>query len=47
MSYNLTPDTQLSMSYAYNDAENAKEITLQDYYVIEEGARLGNVPQHY
>ncbi|MBU3022292.1 TonB-dependent siderophore receptor [Aestuariibacter sp. A3R04] len=46
MSYSITPDLQLSLSYAYVDAENAKEITLWDYYVIEEGARLGNVPEH-
>ncbi|WP_460313593.1 TonB-dependent siderophore receptor [Aliiglaciecola aliphaticivorans] len=46
MSYNLAADTQLSLSYAYVDAQNSKEITLWDYYVIEEGAPLGNVPEH-
>lgn len=46
MFYNLTTDTQVSLSYAYVDAENAKEITLWDWYVIEQGARLGNVPEH-
>ena len=46
MSYNLTADTQVSFSYAYVDAQNAKEITLWDWYVIAEGARLGNVPEH-
>jgi len=46
MSYNLTPDTLVSFSYAYIDAQNSKEITLWDWYVIEEGARLGNVPEH-
>jgi len=44
--YALSQDTLLSMSYAYIDAENAKEITLWDWYVIEDGARLGNVPKH-
>jgi len=46
LSYELTSDTVVSMSYAYIDAQNAKEITLWDWYVIEEGARLGNVPEH-
>ncbi|WP_077284787.1 TonB-dependent siderophore receptor [Cognaticolwellia aestuarii] len=46
VSYALTADTVLSMSYAYIDAKNAKEIKLWDYYVIEDGARLGNVPEH-
>ncbi|GGI79990.1 TonB-dependent siderophore receptor [Shewanella gelidii] len=46
MSYELTPDTLISMAYAYVDAQNAKEIKLWDWYVIEEGARLGNVPEH-
>ncbi len=46
MSYDLTSNTQLSASYAYVDAINSKEITLWDWYVIEEGARLGNVPEH-
>jgi iron complex outermembrane recepter protein len=46
MSYKLTPNTLVSMSYAYVDAQNSKEITLWDWYVIEEGARLGNVPEH-
>jgi iron complex outermembrane receptor protein len=46
MMYELTSDTQISMSYAYVDAQNAKEITLWDWYVIEEGARLGNVPEN-
>ena len=44
--YTLTENTQISMAYAYIDAQNAKEITLWDWYVIEEGARLGNVPEH-
>ena len=44
--YRPTSDTLISMSYAYVDAQNAKEITLWDFYVIEEGARLGNVPEH-
>jgi iron complex outermembrane receptor protein len=34
------------LSYAYIDARNTKEITLWDWYVIEEGARLSNVPEH-
>jgi len=46
LSYELTPDTLVSLSYAYIDAQNAKEITLWDWYVIEDGARLGNVPEH-
>ncbi|WP_448245453.1 TonB-dependent siderophore receptor [Thalassotalea agariperforans] len=46
LSYDLTPDTIFSMSYAYVDAQNAKRITLWDWYVIDEGARLGNVPEH-
>ncbi len=46
LSYALADDTILSMSYAYIDAKNAKEIKLWDYYVIEDGARLGNVPEH-
>lgn len=46
MAYELTADTVISMSYAYIDAKNAKEITLWDWYVIEDGARLGNVPEH-
>ena len=46
LAYELTPDTLVSMSYAYIDAQNAKEITLWDWYVIKEGARLGNVPEH-
>ncbi|WP_394497327.1 TonB-dependent siderophore receptor [Shewanella sp. ENK2] len=46
LSYELTESTLVSMSYAYIDAQNAKEITLWDWYVIEEGARLGNVPEH-
>ncbi|NKF52204.1 TonB-dependent siderophore receptor [Shewanella sp. WXL01] len=46
MVYNLTDNTEVSMAYAYIDAKNAKEITLWDWYVIEEGARLGNVPKH-
>ena len=46
MSYQLTPNTLLALSYAYVDAQNSKEITLWDWYVIEEGARLGNVPEH-
>jgi iron complex outermembrane receptor protein len=46
IAYQLTPDTLVSMSYAYVDAQNSKEITLWDWYVIEEGARLGNVPEH-
>lgn len=46
MAYKLSPNTLVSMSYAYVDAQNSKEITLWDWYVIEEGARLGNVPEH-
>lgn len=46
MSYKLAPNTIISMSYAYVDAQNSKEIKLWDFYVIEEGARLGNVPEH-
>ncbi|MBR9728145.1 TonB-dependent siderophore receptor [Shewanella intestini] len=46
MSYKLTPDTDVSLAYAYIDAQNAKEITLWDWYIIEEGARLNNVPEH-
>ncbi|GGP52191.1 TonB-dependent siderophore receptor [Shewanella saliphila] len=46
LSYALTPDTLVTLSYAYIDAQNAKEITLWDWYVIEEGDRLGNVPEH-
>ncbi len=46
LSYALTENTEISMSYAYVDAQNAKEITLWDWYVIDEGARLGNVPEH-
>ena len=46
MNYELTENTQITFSYAYIDAENSKEITLWDWYVIEEGARLGNVPEH-
>ena len=46
MSYRPTSDTLISMSYAYVDAKNAKEITLWDWYVIDDGARLGNVPEH-
>ena len=46
MAYKLSPNTLASMSYAYVDAQNSKEITLWDWYVIEEGARLGNVPEH-
>lgn len=46
MSYSLTADTLISLSYAYIDAQNSKEITLWDWYVIEEGARLGNVPEN-
>lgn len=44
--YNLTENTQATLSYAYVDARNTKEITLWDWYVIEEGARLSNVPEH-
>lgn len=46
VNYELTENTQITFSYAYIDAENSKEITLWDWYVIEEGARLGNVPEH-
>ena len=46
LTYDLTENTQLSLAYAYVDAQNAKEITLWDWYVIKEGARLGNVPEH-
>ena len=46
LAYKLTPNTLISLSYAYVDAQNSKEITLWDWYVIEEGARLGNVPEH-
>lgn len=46
LSYEITPDTVVSLSYAYIDAQNDKEITLWDWYMIEKGARLGNVPEH-
>lgn len=46
MVYQLSKDTSVTLSYAYVDAQNSKEITLWDWYVIEEGARLGNVPEH-
>lgn len=46
MSLDVSENTQISLAYAYVDAKNSKEITLWDWYVIEEGARLGNVPEH-
>ncbi|WP_017443996.1 TonB-dependent siderophore receptor [Gayadomonas joobiniege] len=46
MSYELTADTLVTVSYAYIDAENATKITLWDYYEIAEGAPLANVPEH-
>jgi len=46
MSYELTTDTLLSMSYAYIDAKVSNDYTLFSFYEIEKGARLGNVPEH-
>ena len=46
MVYEMSTDTQISMSYAYVDAYNAKDILLWDYYEIKDGDSLGNVPEH-
>lgn len=46
MVYEMSTDTQVSMSYAYIDAYNAKDIVLWDYYEIKDGDLLGNVPEH-
>lgn len=46
LSYELTTSTVMSMSYAYINAKNSKEIKLWDWYVIKDGDQLGNVPEH-
>lgn len=46
MVYEMSTDTQISMSYAYINAYNAKDILLWDYYEINKNDSLGNVPEH-